>query len=110
MGISLDKIKLDYEQIHAQAYNEGLQVGQKQGYSQGHNDGSAKGKEEGRREGKQIGIEQGTRESQIWYFCSLCGGPKYITPGSEDHKAIIYLLGQQGWAHMECARRHNLIY
>lgn len=109
MGVSLEKIKLDYEQIRAQAYNEGFQVGHKQGhqdgYAEGENVGYNKGREDGFTEGKHIGIDQGKADCQIWYYCSICGGPLYIKSGSMEHRAIMEYLYSYGWSHPQCVER-----
>ncbi len=109
MGISLEKIKLNYEQVRAQAYNEGFQVGHKQGhqegYAEGENIGYSKGREDGFAEGKHVGINQGKNDYQIWYYCSICGGPLYVKSGSMEHRAIMEYLYSYGWSHPQCAER-----
>ena len=67
------------------------------GYQNGH--------EKGFSEGKQVGYDQGKGEWGIWYPCSLCGGPVYIKPISEEHKEIIDFFGYYGWSHLDCANR-----
>ena len=108
MGVALEKIKLDYEQIKTQSFNKGFAVGRKQGhqegYAEGENIGYKKGREDGFEEGKKIGIDQGTSDCTIWYFCVLCGEPIYVKPGSEEHKMIINFFNHYTRAHTKCAQ------
>jgi len=109
MGVSLEKIKLNFEQIRTQAYNEGFAVGRKQGHQEGYAEGETtgynKGREEGFAEGKHVGIDQGKGEWGIWYLCCICGGFIYVKPNSEEHNEIVDFFDYRGWAHLDCANR-----
>ena len=109
MAIALKKQVADYEQARTQGYNVGYASGYKQGHDEGYTEGESvgyqNGHEKGFSEGKQVGYDQGNSDCAIWYFCSLCGGPVFIKPGSEEHKVIIDFFGYHSWAHQECANR-----
>lgn len=48
------------------------------------------------------GYNQGKKAHQIWYYCSVCRQRIDITPNSDDHKAVIKYMAEQGWGHKAC--------
>ena len=51
---------------------------------------------------RMSGYDQGKREHQIWYFCDVCGKRINMSPGGNDHKAMIGFMKERGWQHDEC--------
>jgi flagellar biosynthesis/type III secretory pathway protein FliH len=109
MGVSLEKIKLNYEQARNQGYKDGYANGYKkgrdEGYAEGESVGYQNGHEKGFSEGEQVGYDQGASDCSIWCYCCICGEPIYVKPDSEEHKAVIDFFDDQSWAHLECANR-----
>jgi len=58
-------------------------------------------KEKARREG----YDQGKKEHQIWYYCSVCQQRIDVAPNSESHKAMIGYMKEYGWGHTSCQRQ-----
>ena len=58
-------------------------------------------KEKARREG----YDQGKKEHQIWYYCSVCQQRIDVAPNSDSHKAMIGYMREHGWAHKGCHRQ-----
>jgi hypothetical protein len=54
---------------------------------------------------QRVGYDQGKKEHQIWYYCSVCGQRIDVAPNSESHKAIIAYMKEHGWAHTSCRRQ-----
>ena len=105
MGVSLEKIKLDYEQIRAQSFNQGVAIGHKQGYSQGHNDGSAKGKEEGRREVTEEAFKLAESYWKIEFYCPRCRRLTEVSANSWTYRSLIDFLYYFGWVCGDCCER-----
>ncbi len=49
------------------------------------------------------GYTQGVKNSQIWYFCAVCGKRIDISPNGQSHKAMIGYMKEHGWAHTSCS-------
>lgn len=49
-----------------------------------------------------LGYSDGAEDSQIWYYCSICGQRIHITPNSESHKALIEYMQEHRWGHASC--------
>ena len=109
MGVSLEKIKVNYEQIRTQAINEGFAFGRRQGHQEGYSEGKTvgfnKGRESGLEEGKEIGrnigvldgFEQGRMCYMICVYCSICGRIECLSSNSESHEYLIEFLLYHGW-------------
>ena len=54
---------------------------------------------------RMAGYDQGKREHQIWYFCAVCGKRINMSPGENDHKAMIGYMKEHSWGHGECRRQ-----
>jgi hypothetical protein len=52
--------------------------------------------------GFEQGMLNGIENFQLWYYCNVCGERVNINPNSEVHKAIINLLKEKRWGHVEC--------
>lgn len=48
------------------------------------------------------GYNQAVEDYEIWYYCAVCGKRIDIDPNSNEHKAIIGYLKEQGWGHASC--------
>ena len=51
------------------------------------------------------GYEKARQDWQITYPCYICGGEVVVSPGSEDHKALIKALKNEEWSHQACIRQ-----
>jgi hypothetical protein len=51
---------------------------------------------------RRAGYDQGRREHQIWYYCSVCQQRIDVAPNSESHKAVISCMKERGWGHKSC--------
>ncbi len=49
------------------------------------------------------GYDQAEEEYRIWYFCSVCQEPIYMSPNGNDHKAMIGYM--KGWKHGNCHKQ-----
>lgn len=49
-----------------------------------------------------LGYYEGTEDSEIWFYCNICGKKVLILPNSESHKAIIKYMKEHGWGHKTC--------
>ena len=105
MGASLKKIKLDYEQVKTQSFNQGVAVGRKQGYDQGHNEGYVKGKEEGRQEGRVEGYKLAEKCWKIELCCPGCGEIEEVLANSLTYQMLIDFLYYYGWMCRNCQER-----
>ena len=48
------------------------------------------------------GFLEGRSRHRIWGYCVRCGRQFYIEPNTDSHKALIDLLRERGWAHIDC--------
>jgi hypothetical protein len=53
------------------------------------------------------GFECAKNDFRIHYFCSRCGKPIYLTPGSEAHERMISYMKDHGWGHSSCHQKHR---
>jgi hypothetical protein len=53
------------------------------------------------------GYRNGQKDWAIWYYCSICKNGIYIKPNSDDHKATMRYMEEQGWGHKECQDKIN---
>ena len=51
------------------------------------------------------GYEKARQDWQITYPCSICTAEIPVSPGGEDHKALIKALKNEGWGHQACIRQ-----
>ena len=58
--------------------------------------------DKGFNDGFHEGHGWGVRESQIWFYCDVCGEPIDVEPDSNSHKAIIEYMKEHGWGHARC--------
>jgi len=55
-----------------------------------------------RERARRAGYDQGKKEHQIWYYCSVCQQRIDVVPNSESHKAMIGYMREYGWRHEIC--------
>lgn len=51
---------------------------------------------------RRSGYDQGKKEHQVWYYCSVCQQRIDVPPNSESHKAMIGYMREHGWQHTGC--------
>ena len=51
------------------------------------------------------GYDEGTKEHQIWYYCSVCQKRLDVEPNSDSHKAMISYMREHGWGHSTCHKQ-----
>ena len=105
IGVGLEKIKLNYEQVKTQSFNQGVAVGQEQGYAKGHKDGFAKGKEEGRQEGKEETYKLAEQCWKIELYCPACMQVKEVLANSVTYQMLVDFLYYFGWVCRDCYER-----
>jgi hypothetical protein len=54
---------------------------------------------------RRVGYDQGKKDHQIWYYCSVCQQRIDVAPNSESHKAIIGFMREHSWGHTSCHRQ-----
>jgi hypothetical protein len=54
------------------------------------------------RNGYDKGHKKAKKNYGIWFNCSVCNQPIYITPNSEPHRCVSKFLRSQGWGHSSC--------
>ena len=52
----------------------------------------------------QEGYDKGKKDWRIWYLCSVCNKPIYITPKGGSHVALMKYLNESGWLHASCEK------
>jgi len=50
----------------------------------------------------ELGYYNGTEDSEIWFYCSICGEKMPIIPNSESHKALLQYMDEHDWGHISC--------
>ena len=53
-------------------------------------------------DGYQAGKTKGKEDYGIWFNCSVCNEPIYITPNSEPHRLVSEFLRSRKWGHASC--------
>lgn len=48
------------------------------------------------------GYREGVEDTQIWYYCKVCGESIIITPNGKSHMALIEYMEEHGWGHASC--------
>ena len=48
------------------------------------------------------GYEVAKRNYEIWYYCAVCGEKIFVSPNSNDHRAMIRYMWEHGWSHSGC--------
>jgi flagellar biosynthesis/type III secretory pathway protein FliH len=89
MGIVLNKLKANHEQIYKQGSNEGYKEGHKNGLKEGKEEGITLGKEEGYTDGYNKGYAKGTKDHAIVVYCARCKKEMTIEPLSMNHTLIV---------------------
>jgi len=54
---------------------------------------------------RSTGYDQGKKDHQIWYYCSVCQQRIDMAPNSESHKAMTGYMKEHGWGHTSCQRQ-----
>ena len=54
---------------------------------------------------RRAGYDQGKKDHQIWYYCSVCQQRIDVAPNSESHKAMTGYMKEHGWGHTSCQRQ-----
>lgn len=57
--------------------------------------------------GHNTGVKKGKEDYGVWFNCSVCNKPIYITPKSEPHIRVNEFLRSQGWAHSSCHEKRT---
>lgn len=52
--------------------------------------------------GYKDGHAQGKEDNAIYYYCSICGKPIYVTPNRKGHQAVVNYMHEHGWGHQSC--------
>ena len=87
MGISLKKQKTDFSKALEEEFEEGKMFGIELG--------------------KEEGYKYAKKKYGIWYYCSKCNDVITMIPKSDDHKALIKYMRQNGWSHVNCPNLNN---
>lgn len=48
------------------------------------------------------GYSKGKAESEIWYYCNVCGERITIDQNGKSHKAMIQIMKEHHWGHAAC--------
>lgn len=56
------------------------------------------------KKGRSEGFEDAKNVYVIWYFCAKGGEKIIMKPNSDDHKAMIKYMKEQGWGHQSCRK------
>lgn len=102
MGVSLGKIKLDYENVTNQTYNQGFADGAEQGHEQGYQEGYVKGKKEGCQEGKVEGSYLAEKYYRIRLYCPECNQTKDLVINSLTYYFLLDFLQYYDWVCLDC--------
>jgi len=51
---------------------------------------------------RRTGYDQGKKEYEIWYYCSVCGKRVNMLPEGDDHRAMMTYMKEKGWRHGQC--------